>query len=151
VIIIETDDGGQIRHEGVGFPPSVSESTSERSNLFTTKDIGQTTHESGLAASGVGSNTDENWLYQIEYKESQWLGFSVKSYGNVDEVVSHLLSPGFKAISRALPVECPYLTFIGLPMKAFGANPYTVVDKRETTLTENFMMAYNDRQTQTKL
>ena len=60
MVIIEADDGGEVRNKGVSLPSSVSESSSERSNNITSKDGSQTAHEGGLSATRVSGNTDDN-------------------------------------------------------------------------------------------
>ena len=61
VVVIKADNGGEVRDKGVGFPSTVVETTSEGSDNVTSEDGGKTTHESGLSASGVSGNTDDNW------------------------------------------------------------------------------------------
>lgn len=60
VVVIKADDSGKVRDQGVSFPSSVSEATSKRSDDITSEDGGQTAHESGLSASRVSGNTDND-------------------------------------------------------------------------------------------
>jgi len=60
MVVIEADDGGEVTNEGVGLPSSVSEATAERADDITAKGGGEATHEGGLSASGVSSDSNDD-------------------------------------------------------------------------------------------
>ena len=73
--IIEADDGGKVRDQGVCFPAILGiETSSKRSNNISSEDACKTTHEGRLSATGVSGNTDDNGLDTVGKSHVQAAG-----------------------------------------------------------------------------
>ena len=59
VVVIEADNGGEVRHEGVSLPSSVAESTSEGSNNISSEGRSQPAHEGRLSAARVSGDSND--------------------------------------------------------------------------------------------
>lgn len=60
VVVIEADHSGHVRDKGVRLPSAVTKSATEGSALISAEGGGHATHEGGLSAAGVSSESDNN-------------------------------------------------------------------------------------------
>jgi hypothetical protein len=85
VEVVKANDGGEVGNQSVSFPSSVSESSSKRTHNISSEDAGKAAHESGLSATRVSGNTDDN--------------------GDLSFLQSHLKTAGRRRSSKVLRHE----------------------------------------------